>query len=392
MTYKLKKPKRRGNVSVGANKGVLRITFTRQEVSPSGGLYHRRYWLQCGMQDTPHNRRKAEKVAERIQRDLAYQEFDPTLQVYKLLLAGVTPEEVERVKRRQLPELAPLWQEYTHFKAKTLEVSTIKRDYGRIARILAQLPADVDTPREVELWLLERYSTEITKRTLEALSGCFKWAVSRELAVSNPFQAIAQSIKPTKRESARTQQAFTARERAAIIAAFREHRPKYAPMIEFAFLTGCRPEELAGLQWKHITEKQIHFCEALPSDLRIRKGIKTHTPRHFPINGQLAAVIAEIRGDRTPNPESPVFSFKLGTAINTANFNRRVWNPLLRDLTERGEISRVLPLNNIRHTTWTALRESGLPPDDIARLLGHDAAVGLKHYHGDRPLPEVPEL
>ena len=37
----------------------------------------------------------------------------------------------------------------------------------------------------------------------------------------------------------------------------------YAPLVEFLFLTGCRPSESLALMWKTVGQTQIKFEQAL---------------------------------------------------------------------------------------------------------------------------------
>jgi hypothetical protein len=39
----------------------------------------------------------------------------------------------------------------------------------------------------------------------------------------------------------------------------------YAPFVEFLFLTGCRPSEAIGLQWKHVISDYSKYPKIIPN-------------------------------------------------------------------------------------------------------------------------------
>ncbi len=58
---------------------------------------------------------------------------------------------------------------------------------------------------------------------------------------------------------------FYKQERDLIIQTFESDRyySYYTPYVQFLFFTGCRPSEAIALQWKHITERDIQFRQAI---------------------------------------------------------------------------------------------------------------------------------
>jgi integrase len=63
----------------------------------------------------------------------------------------------------------------------------------------------------------------------------------------------------------------------------------------FLFYIGCRPTEAIALKWKHSEKNCIHFCEAVVTDVRIRKVTKTDELCYFPINQELRRIFDTIR-------------------------------------------------------------------------------------------------
>ena len=75
-----------------------------------------------------------------------------------------------------------------------------------------------------------------------------------------------------------------------IIKAFYEH-PKcvdYAALVEFLFLTGCRPSEACGLTWDNVQIfKSIKFEYSLSIVTKKIKGTKTNKVRLFNLKKKL---------------------------------------------------------------------------------------------------------
>jgi integrase len=131
--------------------------------------------------------------------------------------------------------------------------------------------------------------------------------------------------------------AFSEAEREQILEAFRSDERKgmtyghYAPFVEFLFLTGCRPSEAVGLQWKHIAadHSKIHFTGSVATYRPIRiEGSKNNKKRWFPGSQRLTKLLQSL----CPNqftPETPVFPSPKGNLINYNNFCNTPWNRIV---------------------------------------------------------------
>ncbi len=78
------------------------------------------------------------------------------------------------------------------------------------------------------------------------LSACCKWAKKSGLIEADPFYGMASEIKLKKVSNEEVEiDPFSREERDRIIAAFKGNRyyKRYAPLVEFLFLNGCRPSE-----------------------------------------------------------------------------------------------------------------------------------------------------
>jgi integrase len=209
------------------------------------------------------------------------------------------------------------------------------RDYGRIEKRLLKFPktcAQLENAVAIQAYLLSHYAAETPKRTLEGFSACADWAISKKLISENPFRELVKEIKP-KKSSKVSCKPFSRKCVAAIISAFENntyrskfspvHHSYYLPYVKFLFHTGCRSEEAIALKWKHVEKNRIFFCEAVATDVRIRKPTKTNTPRYFPINKELQTIFDTDRPEHC-DPNALVFPARSGKVLDAHNFLNRV--------------------------------------------------------------------
>lgn len=288
-------------------------------------------------------------------------------------------------KRQITPaRLGKLWAAYTEFQTPRLAPSTIKRDYHKVARIITKMPRSLTTAIEIRQWIIGTYSAESTRRLLQQLNACCDWALEDELIGWNPFLGLGKRLKRIQGDS--TWAAFSKAERAAIIDRFTEVHPQYLPWVQFLFLTGCRPEEAAALQWLHVTPApvSIHIRCAAPVGIGEVQRTKNRKERYFMAGPQLQALLNSLRpdgGDR----EARIFNGLKGGPFEYHNFNTRFWKPTLEALVEEGQVFRYLSQYHCRHTWITLALESGLPIAKVAYYVGTSAQVIMKHYAAARP-------
>ena len=295
-------------------------------------------------------------------------------------------------RRREIgtDEVLQLWLRYSAFQRHQVAQSTNQRDYNKIAMRLVAMP---DLPNAVAIrdWLLENYAAETTRRTLQQLNACCRWAVESDFIDRNPFAGFTKQIR--RKQSPTTWTAFTVEERDAIILAFEQAKPFYAPWVKFLFHTGCRPEEGAGLRWEHIKPdfSVIHFCGATPVDVAIDQETKTHRNQLFPCNPRLQALLQEMNqcgSDRSVR----VFRGVKGGLFNYNNFETRHWIPTVKPLVEAGKVLQFLPEGHMRHTWITLALDAGMSVNDVAYLSGNSPHIIYRHYASKSRVSSVPEF
>jgi integrase len=201
------------------------------------------------------------------------------------------------------------------------------------------------------------------------------------LIETNPFE----KLKIKARKPPNDVQPFTEQERDRIITAFKQEEEFYAPLIEFLFLTGCRPSEAIALRWRHIDADltRITFCEARVYG--ITKSTKTNKSRIFPINLKLRSLLSAIK-PRAIDSEALVFSSKTGLVIDEHNLGNRQWKPILEKLAIRQR-----PIYNCRHTFISTCLAKGTQVRQVASWVGNSPRTIWEHYAGLIATEDVPQ-
>ncbi|MBF2099042.1 MAG: DUF3596 domain-containing protein [Gloeomargaritaceae cyanobacterium C42_A2020_066] len=373
----------KGQVAFLSSNGRLQLRVSH------GG---KRYYISTGLPDSPLTRRgQAGRVAE-IERDLALGVFDTTLDRYRPVSGGdVAPEPVQAG-----PTLAEIWDAFTEEKRPQLRETTIEIDYRQIRARIAALPTnschDVGAIRD---HLLKHHPVRAARKTLMLLNAAMNWAVSEGLIPDNPLAGVVKTIRVPKGVGEGHQpDPFTPSERDAILAGFRTSAfsSRYAPLVEFLFLTGCRPSEAVAVQWGDVRpgKNVLSFrrdAVSTPRGVVLQDGLKTQTGRDFPVNPQLRGLLSSVRPE-SPAPDELLFrSPRTGGVINWGNFVTRHWRPILGS-----QGVRYREPYCVRDTFITSCLERGISPVLIARWVGNSAEIILRRYAGVIERRGVPEF
>ncbi|MBD2771667.1 tyrosine-type recombinase/integrase [Iningainema tapete] len=371
----------KGSVGVESFQGRLRLRLPRQ-------LYEgKQKYLTLRMADTLENWKLAEVKAKQIEKDITYEQFDYTLARYKSQshLTLIKPT----LKSQEESTLNDLWDIYTVYKAKTLSVTTINKDFKKTKNHIASLPTQkLSDAVIIRNFLLNKLTPNAAKRVLTQLKACCDWAIDSKLITDNPFVDMAQKVTAAVKDEEDTINTFNRIEEEQIIAAFRQNRyySHYTNYVKFLFMTGCRTSEAIGLTWGHINTNLtlITFSEAVVEGHR--KDTKTKRSRKFPINNSLRELLLSIK-PKDYHPELPVFKSPKGGLIDAHNFLNRAWKTILSEL----DIP-YRPQYNTRHTFITNCLEAGVSVVQVAKWVGNSPEIIMKHYAGTIRQVQVPEF
>jgi integrase len=426
--------------------------------------------------DNSDDWKRASTIASQIESDLDHPEwdklFDRTLAKYGLgsgkyaKLADIIqlPGTVQ-----SLPEMTvgAMWEEYLIWKKTTIEETTFKATYcrnfgnlitGKFFQCNGSKPVLSDYPlatvhlddKQGIKTALDSIKLKTKTRFLVALNEAFEYAKSKGLLVNpttdNPFTADKFSVPAvttqqkyadkvvngvtvewheTEDESTleNDRRAFTKVERDIIIKAFYESDKKknrktsvmIAPLVEFLFLTGCRPSEAYALTWRDVDFDRgvIKITKSLGFSTRKIKDTKTGESRLFYFSGtsRLKALLLEIKSDKT---EGLIFSNLAGKHMSADNLGRVWYNRTSKKTLKSGEqveyfypgivsqlvtdglISGYLAPYHTRHTYITLTAHANSHDNNallhIATSCGNSVDVILRHYLGVSESTELVEV
>ena len=177
---------------------------------------------------------------------------------------------------------------------------------------------------------------------------------------------------------------WTMAEREALLAAAdRAIAPTLAKLVYWQFLTGMRISETIALRRGDVDfENRVAFVRRSRSKNVEGRAKTAKSIRAVPLPTRL---VEKMEGEEWPSDESPLFQTPvgrrhrdgIGKPINEANFARRAWQ---RVLEAAGEAVRPMAFRSTRHTYVSLALEAGMPPADIAAVIGDNVATMLRHY------------
>ena len=295
-----------------------------------------------------------------------------------------------------IEKLLEVWDAYVEFRRVYVAESTVIRDYGKIRRRIELMQTDSSTlndGQEIRNWLLDRYSPETARRTIEQFNAATTWGEFNRLLPINPFLGLTRYLRPRRVAVEESYVAFSAQEKEVILNAFEEYNPFYLPWVKFLFYTGCRPEEAAALQWRHVANdfSEILIKDAYPADVRIMKETKSYKITRFPCNDRLRRLLKSLKPYPKCDKTRWVFLGPRGAPLNYNNFLTRHWKPMVERLADDGYLAFYLPQYHCRHTFITEAMKV-FDPKTVAYLCRVSEAVLMKYYMSrDRDI-EIPEF
>jgi integrase len=324
--------RKHGIASLESFRDRLRICIPR---SCFGG---KQKYLTLGLSDTPKNRALAQSTLDAMQSDINLGTFDITLERYK-------PKVKQQSYLKAVSELHPqmklseLWESYLKYLTPIRKASTMH--YLKVGLTPNILACPIQSPYkavEIRDWLLSRTTPSMTKRILTQLNAAFNWGLKHKnlTGTISPFEGMAKEFKH-RYEQESNANAFTLEERDRIIEAYKKHKINgcsysyYASFVEFLFLTGCRPNEAVGLEWKDIdsSSRFISFnggiyCANGKAVSSKGQGSKNNKFRTFPCNEKLRNLLESL-----PKTNALVFPSPKGKAINYNNFSKKPWHTIV---------------------------------------------------------------
>lgn len=375
------------SIRVLPTKGTLFMDFR------VGGRRYREY---TALPDTPANRRRLQKVLDRIEAEIAAGTFDyerifgrpapaastaskellPPVPASELVpaaapaapaaAASATPRFADFAEQ-WFAEASVAWRRsyvvtqrgvldrylLPHFGDRAVG-SITKADVLAFRATLAKVPA-----RGRQGTLSHRRINAIMKPLRQILN---------EAADRFEFTSAFRNIKPLKIKRSDVMP-FTLEEVQRILRAV---RPDWRNYFVVRFFTGMRTGEVHGLKWHHVDFERRLILVRESFVLGEDDELKTDgSMRDIQMNQVVyEALAAQRRASR--EDALYVFANRAGRPIDNKNFMTRVWYPLLRHL----DLAPRRPYQ-MRHTAATLWLAAGESPEWIARQLGHSSTEML---------------
>ncbi len=377
-----KKRAPRGSVKVSSNNGSLRLRWNYKQ---------QRYTLQLGLRaGHPIHEFLAGDRALWLERRIKYGEFDPDkMDYYRAVLHGeqANPKDFTAIKLMPLDEI---WRKYIAVRRTGKSPATLKQ-YRWTERHISRLPTQSLEQPQTVLDVVSQLTPGVQKRLLTQFNACCTWAKNSGLITKNPFTSTASRVEIPKRGTTDDEiHPFSKAERDRVIEAFRTSRyySHYTGLVSFLFFTGARPSEAIALRWRNVKPEYILFTESRvhgDKGCETKDGLKTQRQRRFPVNQQLAAILAEMQ---RLDADDLVFPSPKGISIRWGNFTTRAWNKVLEglpDITHRNPYQ-------TRHSFISHCKEASIPSTTIAEWVGNSATMIDQVYAKPTGGYSVPEL
>lgn len=351
-----------------------------------GNLYvdfrylNRRCREVTSLKDNQSNRKKLEKILERIEAEILlgifeYAKYFPkskqlkeiqSIKNQQLVVEAKTPT-FETFYQIWLLEKEVEWRPSYKEKINIVMTKYLKPVFGHVVlmkinkeSILAFRAslAKVQHGKKQKCLLPSRINQIMTVLRM----------ILNEAAERYSFDSPFKNIKNLKEPKAEVMP-FTLAEVNKILTAVRED---FKPYYSIRFFTGMRTSEIDGLKWKNINfeRREIYIKEALVNG--IMGPTKTDgSNRTIQMSPKVYEALLTQK-QLTYKRSDFVFCNRAGEALDYRLVNRRVWHPLLRHL---GLESR--RAYQSRHTAATLWLSAGENPEWIARQLGHSTTEML---------------
>lgn len=316
---------KKGDVAVSSRNNMLRLRWRYEG---------RQRQLSLGLPDTPVNRQIAEQVRSEIARDIAYGDYDHTLNRYRLKHSSGE----QSAKQLSTHKLFDAFIDYK--REHGLSEQTIASRYRSVRSHIKSFGRDIQSSDDA-IALVERLRRQqnpaTANKNLGILKQFGKWLAIANHLNENPFCDI-DPLKVIKTKP-RSHDVFTVQEVQALLLAFKtdERCRQFHDLCLVLFTLGLRPSEAIGLRWHHIDLKsrQVTICESLSRAgdgrtsgyARVRKETKTGSIRVLPLNEKLVSLFLRRRGPDS-EPDDLVFTTAKGKPINDQYIRDCCWKPM----------------------------------------------------------------
>ncbi len=249
------------------------------------------------------------------------------------------------------------------------------------ARKLRDLRAE-----DIDKWLAVKAKT-LSTATLMRLHSCLNRAIGRAMARDNVRRNVVALCSVPQGQPGRPSKALTMVQAEAILTAAEGSR--LHAYIVVSLLTGARTEELRALTWDHVDlDGDLDASPPVPPHVAVWRSVRSggdtktrKSRRTLALPRRCVDALRELRDrqdqERTAagsrwHDNGLVFTTRYGTALSPANVRRDFRTAISRASgVDAGEWT----LRELRHSFVSLLSDSGIPLEEISRLVGHKSTA-----------------
>jgi integrase len=219
-----------------------------------------------------------------------------------------------------------------------------------------------------------------TKGNVHAiLSAAFATAVDEEVMNRNPAKGVAEADLNEAREAV-----YLSPEDLVLLS--ERINPHYSLFIRFLSGTGLRYSEATALRRRDVTIRDGRAAVRVERAWKsIGKGEEIGPPKtpkaRRTVTCNAALSLALDAHLKTLALDDFVFQRPDGDYVRNSRFHKEVWQPLMVELLESGELDRKPWIHEIRHAHCTHLLEASVPVHVVQARMGHeDPQTTLRVY------------
>lgn len=226
---------------------------------------------------------------------------------------------------------------------------------------------------------LESVSSQLTTRTLQIARNSLERAIRLAQLHERVGRNVAELVEVPQGRAGRKSKSLTLTQAQELLKAAEGDR--LYPYIVISLLSGIRTEEVRALRWEHVhVDDEAETVPHIDVWRSVRAGGDTRTPKSRR-SLQLPQVAVEalriqqrqqekdrlIAGDRWQE-HGLVFASAVGTPLLDGNVRRS-----FRSICKRAGIGNHWTPRELRHTFVSLMSDTGMPVEEIARLVGHSS-------------------
>lgn len=355
-----------GSIRVRKETGLLMFDFRYEG---------RRCREQTLLKDSAENRKKMEKVLQRIEAEMTlgifeYGKYFPNSPMAKVVAPSPPPEVANEVRQPETPtfkKFADEWYEENAVRWKASYRKTVKTNLNRhLLPVFGEKEVGRFTKAEIlkfraALAKVEHGTKVISPDRVNHIMTTMRMILAEaadRYEFITPFNGIKQ-LRVVKSDV----DPFTLQEVMKVISSVRQDFKNYYTV---RFFTGMRTGEIDGLKWKYVDFErgQILIRETVVDG----KVEPPKTPESIRSIDMASNVLKALKEQHlvTGKISEFVFCNQNGLPHDHRNVTKRVWYPLLRFL----DFKQRRPYQT-RHTAATLWLAAGENPEWIARQMGH---------------------